>query len=126
MSWLIRHNGVEASSDDFLIDDLAQIEKSTGTPWSVANPWRDVKVARAFLAAAMLRAGRGEEEVATALSLLTLKQLKTVFKWVDDDEPPAGEDGQEAPLDRPSPTSRGSSSGEPARAGRPVRSVSSG
>lgn len=122
MSWLIKHAGVEFNSDDFLIDDLAEIERATGVSWLVANPWRDVKVARAFLAAAMLRCGRGEEEVEAALNLLTLKQLGRAFTYVKGDDEPAGEDGDEVPLDR---SSRGSSSGGRGKGGYRAKSASS-
>ena len=118
MSWLIRWDDVEMSSDDMLIEDLENVEKSTGSPWSVANPLRDIKVARAFLAVAMLRSGKTEEQVADALGKITLATLKTAFDWKPDDE--ATTEGS-APLDRPARTSRRSSPGRPLKGGsRPI------
>lgn len=118
MSWLIRHQGMEFSSDDFLIEDLGAVEKATGESWAIANPLRNVAVAKAFLAAAMLRTGRPEAEVESALTLVKLRQLKKAFTYVDDD----GEEEDEevdpsAPT--PSPTSVNSSTGAPPKGGRP-------
>lgn len=86
MSWLVRWDDVELNSDEFLIEDLESVEKSTGVPWSVCNPFREVKVARAFLAVALLRAGKTENEVADALGRVTLGTLKSAFDYKPDDE----------------------------------------
>ena len=86
MSWIVRWQDTEINSDDFLIEDLEQIEKATGTPWSIANPLRDIKVAKAFIAVAMLRAGKSDTQVALALNALTLGTLKTAFDFKPEDE----------------------------------------
>jgi len=108
MSWLIKWNGTELDSDDLTIADLGRVEKESDTPWSVANPFREVVVARAFLACAMRRSGMPDDEVTTALDGLTLRTMKAAFQWVDDDES-GGEADEADPSDRPpNPTTPGS------------------
>jgi len=111
MAWIIKWDGKELNSDDFLISDLQEIEKATGEPWSTANCYRSVKVARAFLAVALLRLGKSEMEVADALGTVTLKTLKNTFDFVpdEDDEPSPEGSVPLAPRDRLAKTSRGSS-----------------
>jgi hypothetical protein len=124
MSWLIRHNGVQFSSDDFTIEDLGEIEKATGTAWSIANPIREIKQARAFLATAMLRSGRSEAEVEAMLNQITLRSLKNAFEYVaDEDADAAPEEIDEAdPLPAPSLITPGSSHGASDKGGpRPSR-----
>ena len=108
MTWVIRFEDIETTSDEFLIEDLESVEKSTGEPWSVANPLRSVKVAKAFLAVVLLRAGRSEDEVVAALAKVTLALLKHAFEYRPDSE---GEVQEEVdPSGRPRPrTSRNSS-----------------
>lgn len=107
MTWVIKHNGMEFSSDDFLIDDLAEIEKVTETPWSVSNPLRSIPTARAFLAAAMLRSGKSHAEVEITLKHITLKSLKRSFEFVPDQDDDDTEEESPDPLDSPSPSSSG-------------------
>lgn len=127
MTWNIRHNGMSFSSDDFLIEDLAEIESATGVPWSVANPLREIKVAKAFLAAAMLRSGRSDVEVETALKMLTLKHLKKAFAFVVDEDDEGETDAEPDPsVPPPSPITPGSSTGVPAKDGRRLKSASRG
>lgn len=114
--WIIKHNGTEFSSDDFLIEDLENVERATGSPWSTANPLRDVKTARAFLAVAMLRQGSPNAEVETALKLITLKSLKNAFEFKSDDEEEGHEDADPSP-DLPETSGRVSRSGPRKRAG---------
>lgn len=126
MSWLIRHNGVEFSSDDFLIEDLQTIEESTGTPWSIANPVREIKVARAFLAVAMLRSGRSEAEVEAMLANITLKALRAAFELVPDTMADVvGSDAVDPSPPNRNPTTPGSSSGRTGKGGRPRKRASS-
>ena len=113
-SWIIRVDGIEFPSDDFLIEDVGAIEKASGTSWYIANPLVEVAVARAFLAAAMLRSGRPPEVVEKALTTLTLAQLKRAFTFVPDDDEAGGEVEEVDPSDRnPSPTTPSSSHGGP-------------
>lgn len=118
MTWIIKWDGHEMSSDDFLIGDLESIEKATGTPWSVCNVFKDVKVAKAFLAVAMLRQGESEAEVVAALDAVTLRTLKSAFEWRADEEEEHEEPDPSAP--NPSSTSPGSSTGAIDQAGSPA------
>lgn len=123
MTWIIKFDGVEMSSDDLLIDDLAEIEKATGTPWSIANPLREMKVGRAFLAAALLRSGKTDDDVAELLGKATMRDLKRAFRYVEDDKDDDAEEASDAaPLD---PTSHASSTGARGTAGRRLKSASS-
>jgi hypothetical protein len=110
MSWLIKYHGMEFNSDDFLIEDLGEIEKATGEPWSISNPYRTVAVARAFLAMAMIRTGRPTAEVEATMNLITLRSLKTAFEHVEDSEEEQEERDPSAPT--PNSTSPDSSIGE--------------
>ena len=85
-SWLIRVDGLEFASDDFLIEDVGSIEKASDVSWYIANPLTDVAVARAFLAAAMLRSGRSADVVEKVLTDLKLSALRRAFTFVPDDE----------------------------------------
>ena len=109
MSWLITWDGVEYDSDDFLISDLGRVERESGTPWSVANCFRDVGVAKAFLGVAMRRSGLSDKEATEKLDAVTMRELKNAFRWKADDD---GEEEQEAqdPSDQnPNLTTEGSS-----------------
>jgi len=125
MPWLIKHNGVVFDSDDFTIADLGEIEKATDVPWSIANPLREIKVARAFLAVALLRSGRTDKEVEKALALITLKALKRSFELV-----PEVDKGESPEVDDSDPLSEGStfhssSSTAPGAVGHPLSPESS-
>ena len=118
-SWIIKVDGIEFPSDDFLIEDVGAIEKASGTSWYICNPLVSVAVARAFLAAAMLRSGRSSDVVEKALTTLTLAQLKRAFTFVPDDE--AGGEAEEVdPSDPPpSPTTPSSSPSDSGTGGPP-------
>lgn len=109
MTWIIRVGDETVSSDDFTIEDLGNIETSAGTIWSVANPLREAKIAKAFLAVAMLHLGKTEQEVIDALNTITLKTLKNTFSLVPDEE--EGDEAADPTQDRPAQISRGSSRG---------------
>lgn len=109
--WLIRVDGLEFNSDDLLIEDVGAIEKASGTSWYICNPLTEVPVARAFLAAAMLRSGRPADVVEKTLTTLKLRDLKGAFTFVADDED-GGEAEEVDPSDpNPSPTTPSSSDG---------------
>lgn len=83
MTWVIQiPDGPKVESDDFTLDDLDKIEKQTGTFWSVMNPLRESKVARAFLQTAYTHAGLDPADVDN----LTMKTLKSMFDFVPDGE----------------------------------------
>jgi hypothetical protein len=127
MPWQIALDGVEVSSDDFLIEDLEAAEKASGEPWAVQNPLRSVKVARAWLAIAMARSGSTDAEIAERLGVLTLKTIKNVFSLIPDE---GEETDAAAPLamvkpkpSTPASTTQESSPGAPGGSpgGRPKR-----
>lgn len=93
MTWRITFAGVDMTSDDFTIGELGEVEKVSGVPWSIANPLREVKVARAFLAVALLRSGVPDREVAAHLEKVTLRKLKHAFSY----EPDEDQEGEEEP-----------------------------
>jgi hypothetical protein len=124
VSWIIKWQGQEFSSDDFLLEDLAEVEKSTGTPWSTANPYREVSVAKAFLAVAMLRQGASEKEVVEELKKVTLKTLKTSFVYYADEDEGPPEEVDPSARSR-AKTGRSSSRGRPVKGGsRPIQESS--
>lgn len=109
MSWLIKWDGSEMNSDDLTIADLGRVEKEADTPWSVANPFREVAVAKAFLAVAMRRSGMPDRDVTAAVDTLTLRKLKGAFQWIDDDADGQGEQEEPDPSGQPpDPTTPGS------------------
>ena len=114
MAWTVKlADGFVFDSDDMTLDDLGRIEKDTGTPWSILNPWKDMKVAKAFLVVAMQANGAGQDEAYRAVDAMRLRDVKAMFDFRDDDEKPATASGGDAdPLDRSSRTSsRGARSG---------------
>lgn len=117
--WLITIDGVVTESDDFLVDDLEKIEKATKTPWSTANPYRDIGVAKAFMAVALQRQGKSDREVADYLKTVTLKTLKGVFDYRSDDDDDG--EGSADPTKKSAPTGRASRRGRPITGGsRPI------
>lgn len=120
--WIIRVGDDEITSDDFLIEDLETIEKATDTPWSIANPLKDIKVARAFIAVAMVRQGKTDREVTAEMKTLTLRTLKKTFDYKPDDAAVVDSEEDADPLARPAKTGRGSRRGPRPLAGgsRPI------
>ena len=108
MSWLIKWDGQELNSDDFTIADLGRVEKESGEPWSTANPFRDVAVARSFVGVALRRQGLGDKDVTAALDQVTLRRLKTAFEWVDDDSEGGEQEEPDPSAPPPDPTTPGS------------------
>jgi hypothetical protein len=112
-SWLIKVDGIEFNSDDFLIEDVGAIEKASGDSWYICNPLVSVAVGRAFLAAALLRSGRTPDVVEKYLTTMRLGELRKAFTFQPDDEP-GGEAEEVDPSDPPpSPTTPNSSPSEP-------------
>ena len=122
MSWLITVDGVKFNSDDMTVEELGEVEKISGVPWSIANPLREVTVAKAFVAVALLRVDG--DHAADKLAGLTLRDLKDAFEWVDDEG-----QGVEEELDPSAPpppsTSRNSSASGQAGGGRRAKHVKS-
>ena len=116
MAWMIKYQGQTLDSDDFTIEELGEVERASGEPWSVVNPLRSVKVARAFLAVLMLRT-MDKDEVPSALKALTLKKMRTAFEYRSDEEDDDASGVAQGPLESPEETTPESSAGEPARDG---------
>ena len=112
MAWTIKYGGQTLDSDDFTIEELGEVERASGEPWSIINPLRSVKVARAFIAVLMLRT-MDKDEVPSALKALTLKKMRLAFEYrPDEDEDAVG--AAQGPLDSsPEGTIPESSAGEP-------------
>lgn len=131
MSWLIKFDGTEVLSDDFTVEELGEVEKVSGVPWSICNPLREAKVAMAFIAVALLHAGRDQDDIADILEKLTLGQMKNAFEFVPDnsligdaDEPePAEQEGEQS--SPPVSISPGSSTGARSGGGSRPRSARS-
>lgn len=90
MAWKIRLDEVEFSSDDLTLEELEAVEETSGEPWSMLNPVRSVKSAKALLAVALMRAGVPDEEIGQRLGALTVKDIKDVFDWEEDSSGPLG------------------------------------
>lgn len=85
MAWMITVDGNDpVDSDDFLLDDLAYVEKHGESPWSVANPFASIKVAKAFLRVALVRSGTSPEDADNRLQALTLGDVKAAFDFRPD------------------------------------------
>lgn len=122
MTWLVNLRGTRFSSDDMTIAELGEVERVSGVPWSAANPFRQVAVARGFAAVALLRAGISEDQITETLEGLTLADLKGAFEYIPD-EPIPDNGGGAVPLPRAAPTTRGSSSGGPRGGGHRKKSA---
>jgi hypothetical protein len=121
MAWMIRFGGVELDSDDMTIEELGEVEKVSGVPWSIANPMREIAVAKGFIAVMLLRSGKSEAEVVEALKALTLRDLKAAFEYRSDEGGETPGEGEEPDPSRPSgSTSRASSRGGRGGGGSPA------
>jgi hypothetical protein len=63
--WEIRPPGTEyvMATDDFTLDEIEAIEEKTEVPWLLLDPARSMKVARAYITMACIRAGIPDEEI---------------------------------------------------------------
>jgi hypothetical protein len=63
--WEIRPPGTDyvMSTDDFTLDEIEAIEENTEVPWLLLDPAKSMKVARAFIKMACIRAGIPDEEI---------------------------------------------------------------
>ena len=122
MAWKVTLNGRDFNSDDMTLGELGDIEKATGKPWSLLNPWTDVATAKEFARAALSRQGLEGEELADAVAGLTAGVLKSAFSFVEDEPLPAAEGEGGGPLDlssrSSSPGARGATGGGRARPAR--------
>lgn len=116
MAWVVKIDGHEVDSDDFLLDDLAWIEKRTGSFWSLLNPWKNAEQAKAFIRVALVRSGVSEEDADARCESLTLRDIKGAFDFREDTATPARAEGKGSGPTAPtspssSPGARGSSGG---------------
>lgn len=115
MAWVVKIDGHEVDSDDFLLDDLAWIEKRTGSFWSLLNPWKNAEQAKAFIRVALVRSGVSEEDADARCESLTLRDIKGAFDFREDAAPARAEGKGSGPTAPTSPSSspgaRGSSGG---------------
>lgn len=88
MSWNVTLGGRTYSSLDLTLDEVEALERISGQPWTVINPFAGVKSAKAYLAVFAIRDGRDEAEIVKSLDSLTLRELADSFEWVDDTKPP--------------------------------------
>jgi hypothetical protein len=98
MPWKIKVPDFEMDSDDMTIAELGRVEKISGTPWSVANPYRDVGVAKAFYLLALERSGASRNKAEKIVNELTLKDFKNAFEWIKD------ADDEEVEAEEPDPS----------------------
>lgn len=122
MSYVIRTTAGEINTDDFTLADLGWCEEQSGTPWSIQNPWKSIKVAKAMHRTALVRLGVAEADAEAATERLTLRQMKSMFQWREDEAADiAGDDA--GPLGSPPPnippSSPGASDGSRGRAKKP-------
>lgn len=118
MTWIIKVPDCEpVESDDFTLDDLIKIEKASGVPWAILNPFKDGAVAREFYRIALRMTGGDPKQADSA----TLRQVKSMFDWREDEPFPitqgGSDDADPLPLRAPSssPGARSGSSGSRAK-----------
>ncbi len=94
MGFIIRIPGQpEIDSSDFTIDEIDAIEREADVYWIMAHPWRQVKVARAFMRVAYARHGMDPK----LADDLRLRNLTKVFDYVPDEEETEAEAEEEVP-----------------------------
>ena len=87
MGFIVKIPGQEEiDSADFAIDEVDQIEQETQVYWILAHPWRQVKVARAFMRVAYQRHGM-DPKLADDLRLRDLTKVFDYRPDVDEEEP---------------------------------------
>ena len=124
MAWIIRIDGFEVDSDDFLLDDLDWVERHTGSFWSILNPWKHASHARAFTRVALVRSGVPEADADERVAALTLRDIKGAFDFREDGEAAGdGSPGKDPTAPNSPSSSRG---GRGSSSGRRKRPASSG
>ena len=88
VAWIVKWDGEEMSSDDLTMEELEAIEDMTGGSWSMLNPVRSVKDAKALLVVAMIRGGADKPDVEKRVRSLTVADIKDAFDWRADDADP--------------------------------------
>ena len=88
MSWWARVEGSWRDTDLLTFDEIISIEQIAGEPWALCNPYRSGLVAKAMLAAFLVREGKSDEDAATIIGGLTLGEVKNSFRHREDDDLP--------------------------------------
>jgi hypothetical protein len=72
LRWEIHPPGTDYTmvTDDFTLDEIEAIEEQTGVPWLLLDPARNLKVARAYITMACIRAGIPDEEIPGRISTI--------------------------------------------------------
>jgi hypothetical protein len=80
--WEFRPPGTDyvMYDDDFTLDEIEAIEEQTEVPWLLLHPGKSIKVARAMLTMACIRAGIPDEEIPARIN--TLRDLEGVLTLV--------------------------------------------
>ena len=121
MPFEVRWDTTTVDSRDITIQEMIGIEKATGEPWSLANPYRSVTSATAFVAVAMLRHGVPDRDVEKLIDELRSESLMNCFSIIsvpDEPEPSEEGDGEAASLMDLSPGESADSAGPPTKRGR--------
>lgn len=82
LRWEFRPPGTDfvMYDDDFTLDEIEAIEEQTDTPWLLLNPAKSLKVARAMLVMACIRAGIPDDEINGRIN--TIRDLNGVLTLV--------------------------------------------
>lgn len=96
-AWVMRHGGVEVSTDELTLDELDVIERSCGTPYLMFHPLQSARQAKAMLAVMLIRgkvAGgmpreQAETESLEAAGQIQLGELHGCFDWRPPTKPAA-------------------------------------
>jgi len=119
MGFIVRIPGQEEiDSADFTIDEVDQIERESEVFWILAHPWRQVKVARAFMRVAYQRHGMDPK----LADDLRLRDLTKVFDYRPDadEEAPSEEEVPTKPRSRGRSQRNSSDSSQASTTGPPL------
>lgn len=103
-------------TDDLTGAELEGIQTALGLSWSALNPYRDINVYRAMVAAFAIRTGMDNSEIVDWFNSRTAKQLGAGLDIASDDDldiPGAFQDGVPLAKDEPSTSSSASSPNPP-------------
>jgi hypothetical protein len=80
--WRVHLDGFpDVTTDELTLDDIEQVEKVCGIPWSLINPLASAKEAKGMLALLLMRAGKPEDEALRAAGKTPLRQLAAAFSY---------------------------------------------
>lgn len=79
-------NGVPYDLDDLTLDEVVQIERTTGTPWTAINAWARATDCRAILIALYARTRPVDEATKVVGSLTSRAAVEHLSLRPDDDD----------------------------------------